>query len=63
MSKSTEQLEAEWDKMTLDEKCLAYGRAVLAAARKRDSIFKTEKNVSNEMYEMRTTYIYGGGER
>lgn len=59
------ELEKRWDKMTTDEKLMAYAKAMLADAQHRDSIprFKHENNVGNFWYEASTKYAYGGGKR
>lgn len=62
---STRRREEKFDAMSEDQKLLAYAKALLAAAKHRDSIprFRRENNVSNFWYEARTQYVYGSGER
>lgn len=56
-------LRLRWLTMSEEERCLAYGKAVLADARRRDRKFPRELNEAKAMHEMETTFIYGGGER
>jgi hypothetical protein len=55
--------EVEWGNMTDDQKCLAYGRAVLAEAKHRDKVFPRERNESNTRYDMYVTWAHAEGRR
>lgn len=60
-----DELEGRWDRMTEDQRLLAFAKAKLAEAEYRDSFpkFKWENNIRNFWYEARTQYVYGGGKR
>ncbi|MNL56688.1 hypothetical protein D3C87_1801980 [compost metagenome] len=63
--KTSEELEEAWGAMSEEQKLLAYAKAVLAGAKRRDAIprFRRENNVGNFWYDAKVTYVYGGGER
>lgn len=64
MSRSDELLK-RWNRMSDDQKLLAYGKAKLADAAHRDSFpkFRRENNVGNFWYDAMVEYCYGSGER